>query len=182
MGLTQASMLSGDTKTAIWAVSKLDDLEWKDPRLYRAKAFLAAVAKQPALANEMIEQYAELEKNKKEIRYLSSRVNQLLAMKTSLQTGDSNELKPRDVLLAQTKTEETNEKSKEATNDKKVQAAAPSEERKNWFRCDLRPAPVEEKDVTPLLNTPHLPVTEENAHAITLPAPCPGEVPSQCNH
>ena len=44
MGLTQASMLSGDTKTAVWAVSKLDELEWKDPRLYRAKAFLAAVA------------------------------------------------------------------------------------------------------------------------------------------
>lgn len=55
--------------------------------------------------------------------------------------------------------------------------AAPSEERKNWFRCDLRPAPVEEKDITPLLNSPHLPVTEENAHAITLPAPCPGEMP-----
>ena len=176
MGLTQASMLSGDTKTAIWAVSKLDELEWKDPRLFRAKAFLAAVTKQPALATEMIEQYTELEKNKKESRYLSSRVNQLLAMKTSLQTGDSNELKPRDILLVQAKTEETNEKGKEAPNEKKVQAA-PSEERKNWFRCDLRPAPVEEKDITPLLNTPHLPVSEENAHAITLPAPCPGEMP-----
>jgi len=176
MGLTQASMLSGDTKTAIWAVSKLDDLEWKDPRLYRAKAFLAAVAKQPALANEMIEQYSELEKNKKEIRYLSSRVNQLLAMKTSMQPSDKVDLKPRDILLAQAKTEEAGDKGKEAVSEKKAQAA-PSEERKNWFRCDTRPAPVEEKDVTPLLNTPHLPVTEENSHAITLPAPCPGEMP-----
>jgi tetratricopeptide (TPR) repeat protein len=176
MGLTQASMLSGDTKTAIWAVSKLDDLEWKDPRLYRAKALLAAVAKQPALATEMIEQYSELEKNNKETRYLSSRVNQLLAMKTSMQTGDKLDLKPRDIVLAQAKTEEAGEKGKEVVNEKKAQAA-PSEERKNWFRCDLRPAPVEEKDVTPLLNTPHLPVTEENAHAITLPAPCPGEIP-----
>ena len=44
IGLTQVSMLSGDTETAIWAVSKLDAIEWKDPRLYRAKAFLAAVA------------------------------------------------------------------------------------------------------------------------------------------
>ena len=176
MGLTQASMLSGDTKTAIWAVSKLDDLEWKDPRLYRAKAFLAAVAKQPALANEMIEQYSELEKNKKESRYLSSRVNQLLAMKTSMQPSDKVDLKPRDILLAQAKTEEAGDKGKEAVSEKKAQAA-PSEERKNWFRCDTRPAPVEEKDVTPLLNTPHLPVTEENAHAITLPAPCPGEIP-----
>jgi tetratricopeptide (TPR) repeat protein len=176
MGLTQASMLSGDTKTAIWAVSKLDELEWKDPRLYRAKAFLAAVAKQPALATEMIEQYSELEKNNKETRYLSSRVNQLLAMKTSMQTGDKLDIKPRDIVLAQAKTEEAGEKGKEAVNEKKAQAA-PSEERKNWFRCDTRPAPVEEKDVTPLLNTPHLPVSEENAHAITLPAPCPGEMP-----
>jgi tetratricopeptide (TPR) repeat protein len=176
MGLTQASMLSGDTKTAMWAVSKLDALEWKDPRLYRAKAFLAAVAKQPALANEMIEQYSELEKNKKESRYLSSRVNQLLAMKTSMQPGDKVDLKQRDILLAQAKTEEAGDKGKETVSEKKAQAA-PSEERKNWFRCDLRPAPVEEKDVTPLLNTPHLPVTEENAHAITLPAPCPGEIP-----
>ena len=176
MGLTQASMLSGDTKTAIWAVSKLDELEWKDPRLYRTKAFLAAVAKQPALATEMIEQYSELEKNNKETRYLSSRVNQLLAMKTSMQTGDKLDIKPRDIVLAQAKTEEAGEKGKEAVNEKKAQAA-PSEERKNWFRCDTRPAPVEEKDVTPLLNTPHLPVSEENAHAITLPAPCPGEMP-----
>ena len=176
MGLTQASMLSGDTKTAVWAVSKLDELEWKDPRLYRAKAFLAAVAKQPTLATEMIAQYSELEKNNKETRYLNTRVNQLLAMKTSMQSGESSNLKPRDILLAQAKTEEASEKGKEATSEKKAQAA-PSEERKNWFRCDTRPAPVEEKDVTPLLNTPHLPVTEENAHAITLPAPCPGEMP-----
>jgi len=176
IGLTQVSMLSGDTETAIWAVSKLDAIEWKDPRLYRAKAFLAAVAKQPALASEMIEQYSQLEKNKKENRYLSSRVNQLLAMKTSMQAGDKVDLKPRDTLLAQAKTEEASDKSKEAVSEKKAQAA-PSEERKNWFRCDTRPAPVEEKDVTPLLNTPHLPVSEENAHAITLPAPCPGEIP-----
>ena len=176
MGLTQVSMLSGDTKTAIWAVSKLDDLEWKDPRLYRAKAFLAAVAKQPALATAMIEQYSQLEKNKKESRYLSSRVEQLLAMKTSMQTGDKGDLKPRDILLAQAKTEDSGEKGKEVATEKKAQAAT-SEERKNWFRCDTRPAPVEEKDVTPLLNSPHLPVTEENAHAITLPAPCPGEIP-----
>ena len=68
MGLTQASMLSGDTQTALWAVSRLDELDWKDPRLFRAKAFLAAIAQQPKVASEMIEQYSELEKNKKESR------------------------------------------------------------------------------------------------------------------
>jgi len=176
IGLTQVSMLSGDTETAIWAVSKLDALEWKDPRLYRAKALLAAVAKQPAVAADMIEQYSELEKNKKESRYLSSRVSQLLAMKTSLLTGDKIDLKSSDILLAQAKTEEVSGKSKEAVSEKKA-IAEPSKERKNWFRCDLRPAPVEEKDVNPLLGLPHLPVTEENAHTVTLPAPCPGEMP-----
>ena len=175
MGLTQVSMLSGDTETAIWAVSKLDAIEWKDPRLYRAKAFLAAVAKQPALASEMIEQYSQSEKNKKESRYLSTRVDQLLAMKTSLQTGDKNEMRPRDIILAQAKTEEASDKGKEAPAEKK--AEAPSQERKNWFRCDTRPAPIAEKDTTPLLDNGHLPITEENAHAVTLPAPCPGEIP-----
>ena len=175
MGLTQVSMLSGDTETAIWAVSKLDAIEWKDPRLYRAKAFLAAVAKQPALASEMIEQYSQSEKNKKESRYLSTRVDQLLAMKTSLQTGDKNEMRPRDIILAQAKTEESSDKGKETPAEKK--AEAPSQERKNWFRCDTRPAPIAEKDTTPLLDNGHLPITEENAHAVTLPAPCPGEMP-----
>ena len=175
MGLTQVSMLSGDTETAIWAVSKLDAIEWKDPRLYRAKAFLAAVAKQPALASEMIEQYSQSEKNKKESRYLSTRVDQLLAMKTSLQTGDKNEMRPRDIILAQAKTEESSDKGKETPAEKK--AEAPSQERKNWFRCDTRPAPIAEKDTTPLLDNGHLPITEENAHAVTLPAPCPGEIP-----
>ena len=175
IGLTQVSMLSGDTETAIWAVSKLDAIEWKDPRLYRAKAFLAAVAKQPTLASEMIEQYSQLEKNKKESRYLSTRVDQLLAMKTSLQTGDKNPMRPRDIILAQAKTEEASDKGKEAPAEKK--AEAPSQERKNWFRCDTRPAPIAEKDTTPLLDNGHLPITEENAHAVTLPAPCPGEMP-----
>ena len=175
MGLTQVSMLSGDTETAIWAVSKLDAIEWKDPRLYRAKAFLAAVAKQPALASEMIEQYSQSEKNKKESRYLSTRVDQLLAMKTSLQAGDKNEMRPRDIILAQAKTEESSDKGKETPAEKK--AEAPSQERKNWFRCDTRPAPIAEKDTTPLLDNGHLPITEENAHAVTLPAPCPGEMP-----
>ena len=175
MGLTQVSMLSGDTETAIWAVSKLDAIEWKDPRLYRAKAFLAAVAKQPTLASEMVEQYSQSEKNKKESRYLSTRVDQLLAMKTSLQTGDKNPMRPRDIILAQAKTEEASDKGKEAPAEKK--AEAPSQERKNWFRCDTRPAPIAEKDTTPLLDNGHLPITEENAHAVTLPAPCPGEIP-----
>jgi Flp pilus assembly secretin CpaC len=80
--------------------------------------------------------------------------------------------------VAQAKTEESTEKSKDSEGDKKAAAAAPSEERKNWFRCDPRPFPVLEKDITPLLsNGSSLPVNEENATSVPLPAPCAGEKP-----
>lgn len=98
-------------------------------------------------------------------------------MKTSYQSNDKNEIKPRDIVLAQAKTEESADKGKEANADKKAAAAESSEERKNWFRCDPRPAPISEKDVTPLLANGVLPVNEENANATTLPAPCVGEKP-----
>jgi tetratricopeptide (TPR) repeat protein len=176
-GLAQAAMLSGDTQTAVFATAKLDELKWQDPRLFRVKALLAAMAKQPQQAADMLERYSALEKNKKETRYVSTRVDQLLAMKTSYQSGDKNELKPRDILLAQAKTEESADKGKDAAADKKAAAAEPSEERKNWFRCDPRPAPVSEKDITPLMNNGTLPINEENANATTLPAPCVGERP-----
>ena len=176
-GLAQAAMLSGDTQTAVFATAKLDELNWQDPRLFRVKALLAAMAKQPQQAADMLERYSALEKNKKETRYVSSRVDQLLAMKTSYQSGDKNELKPRDIVLAQAKTEESADKGKDATVDKKTAVAEPSEERKNWFRCDPRPAPVSEKDITPLMNNGVLPINEENANATTLPAPCIGERP-----
>ena len=176
-GLAQAAMLSGDLHTAVFATTKLDELNWQDPRLFRVKALLAAMAKQPLQAAEMLERYSALEKNKKETRYIGTRVDQLLAMKTSYQSGEKNELKTRDIVLAQAKTEESADKGKDAATDKKTAATEPTEERKNWFRCDPRPAPVSEKDITPLMNNGVLPINEENANATTLPAPCIGEKP-----
>ena len=176
-GLAQAAMLSGDTQTAVFATAKLDELNWQDPRLFRVKALLAAMAKQPQQAADMLERYSALEKNKKETRYVSTRVDQLLAMKTSYQSGDKNELKPRDIVVAQAKTEESADKGKDAAADKKTAVAETSEERKNWFRCDPRPAPISEKDTTPLLVHGQLPLNEENAPATTIPAPCNGERP-----
>ena len=176
-GLAQAAMLSGDLHTAVFATTKLDELNWQDPRLFRVKALLAAMAKQPLQAAEMLERYSALEKNKKETRYIGTRVDQLLAMKTSYQSGEKNELKTRDIVLAQAKTEESADKAKDAATDKKTAATEPTEERKNWFRCDPRPAPVSEKDITPLMNNGVLPINEENANATTLPAPCIGEKP-----
>ena len=178
-GLAQSSMLSGDLKTAIFATNKLDELNWQDPRLFRVKALLAAIAKQPKQAAEMLDRYSELEKNKKETRYISTRVDQLLAIKTNYIPDEKSDPKSRDIIVAQAKTEETTEKSKDSEGDKKTAAAAPpSEERKNWFRCDPRPFPILEKDVTPLLsNGSSLPVNEENATSVPLPAPCVGEKP-----
>ena len=176
-GLAQAAMLSGDLQTAVFATTKLDELNWQDPRLFRVKALLAAMAKQPLQAAEMLERYSALEKNKKETRYIGTRVDQLLAMKTSFRSGEKNELKTRDIVLAQAKTEESADKAKDAATDKKTAATEPTEERKNWFRCDPRPAPVSEKDITPLMNNGVLPINEENANATTLPAPCIGEKP-----
>jgi len=176
-GLAQAAMLSGDTQTAVFAIAKLDELNWQDPRLFRVKALLAAMAKQPQQAADMLERYSALEKNKKETRYISSRVDQLLATKTNYQNEDKNELKPRDILLAQAKAEESAYKGKDAAAGKKTAAAEPSEELKNWFRCDPRPAPIAEKGSTPMLIHGQLPLNEENAPATTLPAPCNGERP-----
>jgi tetratricopeptide (TPR) repeat protein len=175
-GLAQASMLSGDSQTAIFATSKLDELKWQDARLFRLKALLAAIAKQPKQASEMLDRYSELEKNSKETRYLRTRVDQLLAIKTNTFLSDKNNHSLNGVLLAEAKSDESTDKGKEAVAEKKSPAEL-SEDRKNWFRCDPRPAPVNEKDITPLLHNGQLPVSEENAYAPTLPAPCPGERP-----
>lgn len=174
-GLAQAAMLSGDPQTAIFATTKLDELNWQDARLFRLKALLAAMAKQPKLASEMLDRYTASEKNTRESKYLRTRVDQLLSIKSNTLLSEKNN-SLNGVLLAEAKADETADKGKEAATEKKP-PAEPSEERKNWFRCDPRPAPVSEKDVSPLLSNGQLPVSEENVYAPTLPAPCPGERP-----
>ena len=175
-GLAQAAMLSGDSQTAVFATTKLDELKWQDARLFRLKALLAAMAKQPKLAAEMLDRYSEFEKNTRETRYLRTRVDQLLSVKSNTFLSDKNNNSLNGVLLAEAKADESADKGKEAATDKKASTES-SEDRKNWFRCDPRPAPVSEKDISPLLNNGQLPVSEENALAHTLPAPCPGERP-----
>ena len=175
-GLAQASMLSGDSQTAIFATTKLDELQWQDARLFRLKALLAAMAKQPKLASEMIDRYSELEKNSKETRYLRTRVDQLLSVKTNTFLSDKNNNSLNGVLLAEAKSDESEKKGIQSEANKQAPTEA-SGARKNWFRCDPRPAPVSEKDMTLMLNNGQLPVSEENAFAHTLPAPCSGERP-----
>jgi tetratricopeptide (TPR) repeat protein len=177
-GMAQASLYSGDAATATWATAELDKLEWKDARLYRMKAFQAAVAKKPELVKTMLAQYTALEGNKDEARYVTGRLDQLLATKTSFRPGS-------DVMLAQAKTDDAKPEAKEeakadakeeAKDDKKAEAVDPNA-RKNWFRCDLRPGPVFEKDAVPMNKSFELAANEENITAPTLPAPCAGENP-----
>ena len=177
-GMAQASLYSGDAATATWATAELDKLEWKDARLYRMKAFQAAVAKKPELVKTMLTQYTALEGNKDEARYVTGRLDQLLATKTSFRPGS-------DVMLAQAKTDEAKveakpeakEEAKEEAKDEKKADAGDPNARKNWFRCDLRPGPIYEKDAVNMNKTFELPVNDENITAPTLPAPCAGENP-----
>ena len=177
-GMAQASLYSGDAATATWATAELEKLEWKDARLYRMKAFQAAVAKKPELVKTMLAQYTAMEDNKDEARYVTGRLDQLLATKTSFRPGS-------DVMLAQAKTDDAKPEAKEeakadakeeAKDDKKAEAVDPNQ-RKNWFRCDLRPGPVFEKDAVPMNKSFELAANEENITAPTLPAPCAGENP-----
>ena len=177
-GMAQASLYSGDAATATWATAELDKMEWKDARLYRMKAFQAAVAKKPELVKTMLAQYTALEGNKDEARYVTGRLDQLLATKTSFRPGS-------DVMLAQAKTDDAKPEAKEeakadakeeAKDEKKADAGDPNA-RKNWFRCDLRPGPIYEKDAVTMNKTFELPVNDENITAPTLPAPCAGENP-----
>jgi hypothetical protein len=177
-GMAQASLYSGDAATATWATAELEKLEWKDARLYRMKAFQTAVAKKPELVKTMLAQYTAMEGNKDEARYVTGRLDQLLATKTSFRPGS-------DVMLAQAKTDDAKPEAKEeakadakeeAKDDKKAEAVDPNA-RKNWFRCDLRPGPVFEKDAVAMNKAYELPANEENITAPTLPAPCAGENP-----
>ena len=169
-GMAQASLYSGDAATATWATAELEKLDWKDARLYRMKAFQAAVAKKPELVKTMLAQYTAMEGNKDEARYVTGRLDQLLATKTSFRPGS-------DVMLAQAKTDDAKPEAKEEAKDEKKADAGDPNQRKNWFRCDLRPGPVFEKDSVPMNKTFELPANEENITAPTLPAPCAGENP-----
>ena len=167
MGFAQASILAGDMKSGYWATVQLDAMDWKSPELLRLKAIQAALAQSPEKAKEYARQYA-LVANKKgastDADYVSSRVGQLLTMKTSLGFSSLN-----GVQLAQADTG----KAKEAAKEK------PPEESKDsahqlWWRCDLNPSLSLQKDGLPQLQ---LPTTEENATTLTLPKPCDGEKP-----
>jgi Tfp pilus assembly protein PilF len=171
MGLSQSSILTGDMKSSYWATVQLDALNFKSPEFIRLKAIQAALAQSPEKAKEYARQYAQMANARgpsSDVDYLNSRVENLLSMKTSLNTSNMN-----GIQLAQA---DTSEKSKEtakdaATADAKESAAGAHQ---LWWRCDPNPGLSLQKDGLPQLQ---LPTTEENATTLTLPKPCEGEKP-----
>ena len=175
-GLARASLLAGDSPTSAWAVKRLDELKWDDTRLYRLKAFQAAVAAKPETAQEMLNKYVSLEQSPQQRRYVDSRIQQLLAVKT----GFGRQI-TADVLLAQAKADDgkTEEKAAGKADEAKAEVkeeAAPAP-RKNWFSCDTRPSPVAEKDASPLVAPTPSVGGDEGWVTYALPMPCDGKNP-----
>lgn len=168
-GLARASLLAGDSASSAWAVKKLEDAGWNDSRLWRLKAFQAAVVARPEQAKEMLGKYMAQEENAVQKRYVDARVNQILAVKTSM----GRQL-VGDVLLAQAKAEDAKAEEKGKAEEKKEEVAEP---RKNWFSCDVRPAPIVEKDATPMAVPTPGAGGDEGWVTYTLPLPCDGKNP-----
>jgi len=180
-GLAQAAALDGDLATSYWAVSELDRIKWGDPDLYRLKAIHAALALQPGPARAWVADYARSTGNRADANYLQTRVNQLLAMKISLQDGAGSAGSARLVLLAEatpaiTPALQKPDAKPDSKNDAKpvapAAAAEPSQIPK-WFRCDTTPA-IPSRTV---LNAGTPGASDENVTLTPLPAPCPGETP-----
>lgn len=167
-GMARAALLAGDSATSSWAVKKLDDARWNDSRLYRLKAFQAAVIAKPEQAQEMLAKYVEQEKSAAQRRYVDSRIHQLLAVKTSL----GGQL-VADASSAQAKSED----DKADGGKKEAEKDAEPAPKKNWFSCDVRPAPVLEKDATPLAAPTPSVGGDEGWITHALPMPCDGKNP-----
>lgn len=179
-GLARASLLAGDSPTSAWAVNRLDELKWSDARLYRLKAFQAAVAAKPETAQEMLSKYVSMEQSPQQRRYVDSRIQQLLAVKTSFGRQITS-----DVLLAQAKTDDAKSegksegkagaKAEDSKEEAKEEAAPPP--KKNWFSCDTRPTPIVEKDAVPLIAPTPSVGGDEGWVTYALPMPCDGKNP-----
>ncbi len=176
LGLIESSMLSGDLDTAAWGINHLESNHINDPRLFRAKVFLAALAKQPQIAKKSIAKFAATHTDLKDRNALRSRMDQLLGLETTPYAAPFT-TEAAHIPMAQAKTQATTTSSKGKDDVDDKNAALTSDTRKNWFRCDPRPAPVSEKDTPTLIPISALPVSDETATGITLPAPCTGERP-----
>ena len=103
---------------------------WSCRRLVRLKAFQAAIVNKPKLAVSYLQTYLDLEDSERDKKYVSTRIEQLIA------AGSSS-----DILLASAEPTEAVEPSALAVNDEESSSTVPVDEA-NWFTCGTDPAPI----------------------------------------
>jgi tetratricopeptide (TPR) repeat protein len=200
-GLAHAAAFDGDLKTSYWAATKLDELKWDNPLLFRVKAIHAALAHLPDRAREYATAYGNATDDSADAKYVMDRVNRLSFMKTSLSTAAPRATAAdQPVLLAQAAPQDAIPAAPAAPAAPAVapaaadapaapnaaapaadpaapaspaaEASAGSTTRPKWFRCDKEPGIPLQKDVAPQAAP-----SEEAFTTTVLPAPCPGELP-----
>lgn len=177
-GLAQAAAFDGDLTTSYWAAGELERVRWGNPLLYRLKAIHAALAQQPERARALVADYVKSTSDRADAKYLQGRVDQLLAIKTSLREGGSSKSSGSDsgpILLAQW----PSPLMAPPTESQPQPQVAPSPgvnqptQVEKWFRCDNVPG-IPSRTMESLGGQS---ANDENIIIPPLPAPCPGEMP-----
>lgn len=163
-GLAQAAAFDGDLVTSYWAANELERIKWDSPLLYRLKAIHAALAQQPERARAWTADYAKSTGDRIDAKYLQGRVDQLLAIKTSLEEDGSSE-----------KVAPTVPDAKQKQGAPSIGALESGEPRQlaKWFRCDNVPG-IPSRSV---VSAGGAGANDESITFAPLPAPCPGEMP-----
>lgn len=177
-GLAQAAAFDGDLTTSYWAAGELERVRWGNPLLYRLKAIHAALAQQPERARALVADYAKSTGDRTDAKYLQGRVDQLLAIKTSLREGGSSKSSGSDsgaILLAQVPAMFDSGPPSPAAQPQgpASPAAGGTPQIQKWFRCDDAPG----ISSRPVIGPGGTGANDENITISPLPAPCPGEVP-----
>ncbi|HEY8023318.1 MAG TPA: hypothetical protein VIF60_02040 [Burkholderiaceae bacterium] len=185
-GLAQAAALDGDEATSYWATGELDRIKWNNPDLYRLKAMQAALARQPERAHAYAADYTKATEDREDAKYVRGRVNQLLAIKTSLDDVSGADTRPKSIALEETRPKTAaSAKTTVSSTSKPMEKAADSKpaspttdepdapQIKKWFRCDKSP----EIPARAIVNAGVPGANDENITTGPLPAPCPGETP-----
>lgn len=174
-GLAQAAAFDGDLTTSYWAASELEQAKWGNPLLYRLKAIHAALAQQPERARALVADYAKSTSDRADAKYLQSRVDQLLAIKTSLREGASSQSSGSDsgpILLAQGASPFAPLPAQ--PQDAPSPGVNQPTQVEKWFRCDNVPGIPSRTTIDSFGGQI---ANDETITIPPLPAPCPGEMP-----
>ena len=168
--MAKASLMVGDTPSSAWAVKKLEDLNWGDPRLVRMKAFQAATARNSESARKMLAKYLEIEKNPDEQRYVKARMSQLMAI-SARESQLGTPILVADASQSDAAADESND-----TSSGSEDAALSFEGKPAWFTCDENPR-LTKGDSDALVAATELEPGDESYVTTALPRPCNGEAP-----